>query len=64
MGSNKFDGSRLWMGDYWGWEDGMNPSDIKSIFTVGSRIRSSRTLSGHVLYQTGEYIVLESVIKM
>ena len=53
MGSNKFDGSRLWMGDYWGWEDGMNPNDIKSIFTVASRIRSSRTLSGHVLYQTG-----------
>ena len=37
MGSNKFDGSRLWMADYWGWEDGMNSNDIKSIFTVGAR---------------------------
>ena len=48
MGSNKFDGSRLWMADYWGWEDGMNPNDIKSIFDVGSRIRALRTTSlGH-----------------
>ena len=23
MGSNKFDGSRLWMVDYWRWEDGI-----------------------------------------
>ena len=48
MGSNKFDGSRLWMADYWGWEDGMNPNDIKSIFDVGSRIRALRTtFPGH-----------------
>ena len=54
MGSNKFDGSRLWMADYWGWEDGMNPNDIKSIFDVGSRIRALRTTS---LGQWTEYRV-------
>ena len=51
MGSNKFDGSRLWMADYWGWEDGMNPNDIKSVFTVGSRKDITDITCEPIVYQ-------------